>query len=231
MRIFSNLGENILQDPTFGSLLRVGRTLSYAAGDRFQGVAPRATGLAFANNVPLAQTTAVFVIDHARNTLARVVGSLDASVLSTVGNLGVNVGPLVGFDIAPTTNVAFASFQLNGEGFSRLFVVNRGTGQTIQIGPVAGLLLRDIAVDTRGTSGFVSAAGFRALPPPPITPPVFTVPGVTFTVPGATTFGSSPITSPFFGTLTSPISPGLTAPLPPGLTSPLPPGLIGGGIF
>ena len=98
--------------------------------------------------------------------------SPDDGILTTIGSLGVDVSNLVGFDIAPGSNVAFASLQFPGEAFSRLTVVNLANGRVTSLGSIGGRLLRDIAVDTRGTSGFFSSAGFGvgAIPPP-----VFTV--------------------------------------------------------
>lgn len=170
LRIYSNLGENVVIDVVSGTLLRVDTPLSYRPGDSSQG-APRVTGLGFANSLPdtTSTTTGVFAIDHYRNTLVRptVAAGLPSGILSTVGGLGINVGARAGFDIAPFTNTAFASFQINGLGISRLYTVNLGTGRARVIGPVGtGIVLNDIAVDLRNSAGFTSAAGFGALPPP-----------------------------------------------------------------
>lgn len=186
IRLWSNVGENVVLNGVNGSLIRIGVPLSYAPGDLFHGTQPRVAGMAFLNSVPAATFTGVYAIDHFRNTLVRPGSqSLNDGLLATVGGLGVNVGSRVGFDIAPFTNAAFASFQINGQGVSRLYTVNLGTGRATSLGRIgAGLILNDIAVDLRGTSGFTSAAGFNALPPPP---PVsfnfgFGAPSSTFTV-------------------------------------------------
>jgi hypothetical protein len=226
IRIFSNLGENVLQNPNTGALARLAAPLSYRAGDVFQGFPPRITGLGFTNPVANATTSTLFAIDHARNTLVRPGGPLNTGLLATVGGLGVDITIRVGFDIAPQTTVAFASFQLAGEGISRLFVVNLRSGLATQIAPIAGLLLHDIAVDLLGTSGFVSAAGFAALPPPP--PTFSTGFGAGFT--STTLFspvGTPVTTTPFFPTLTQPLPGTLTAPFT--LTSPFFPGTVSGG--
>jgi hypothetical protein len=221
IRIFSNLGENVLQNPNTGARARVATPLSYRPGDPFQGGAPRVTGLAFTNPVASARISTLFAIDHARNTLVRPVGSINTGILTTVGGLGADVTGRVGFDIAPQTSVAFASFQLTGEGISRLFVVNLGNGRATQIAPIAGLLLHDIAVDLLGASGFVSAAGFGALPPPPpVVTPGFNIPG--FTSPTLISPTGAPVT-------TTPLFPTLTQPFPGTLTSPFFPGTVTGG--
>ena len=169
IRVLSNQGENILLNSVNGSLVNTGAPLSYVAGHLFQGVQPRITGEAFVNSVPGAITTGIYMIDHARNTLVRPGGfSMNQGLLATIGGLGIDIGPRVGFDIAPFTNASFASFQIGGQGVSRLYTLNLGNGHATLLGSIGtGLVLNDIAVDLRGTSGFTSAAGFGALPPPP----------------------------------------------------------------
>ena len=129
IRLWTNLRENVVLNSVTGSIERFGLPLSYVPGDPFQGTAPRVTGLAFVNSVPAATFTGVYAIDHFRNTLVQPGSqSLNDGRLSTVGGLGLEVGPRLGFDIAPFTNAAFASFQISGQGISRLYSINLGTG-------------------------------------------------------------------------------------------------------
>ncbi len=222
LRIISNLGEHQVLEPNFATLVNGGAFPSYHVGDPFQGATPRIGGLAFSNNVPNANSTTLYGIDHVLNTLVRVgATTLNDGILTTIGRLGVDVGNRVGFDIAPVSNVAFASLQFAGEAFSRLSVINLANGRATSLGAIGGgLLLSDIAVDTRGTSGFASSAGFGAGALPP---PVFTV---------SSGFGSSGFTFPSlispFGTSvpTTPLFPPLTQPLAGTLTSPLPAGSV-----
>ena len=167
LRILSNRGENLVVDPTSGALIRAATPLAYAPDDPAAGIAPRITGAAFSNNVPRTPSRTLFAIDHALNTLVRVGGlALNDGLLTTIGSLGIDVTNRVGFDIAPSSNVAFASLQRSDQAISKLFTINTATGQASRIGKIGGgLLLNDIAVDTLGTSGFVSAVGFQALPP------------------------------------------------------------------
>src|SRR5262249_5884619 len=68
--------------------------------------------------------------------------------LTTVGALGVDTTDQVGFDIAPTTGVAFASLTTVGTtSSSTLYTINLATGAATMIGPLGGSpTIRDIAV-------------------------------------------------------------------------------------
>lgn len=167
IRILSNKADNMVVDPAIGSLIRTGTALAYAPNDPAAGIAPHITGAAFSNNVPGSTSRTLYAIDHKLNTLVRVGQViLNDGVLTTIGSLGIDVTNNVGFDIAPQSNVAFASLQKPGQSFSKLFVINTATGQATRIGPIGGgILVSDIAVDTNGTTGFVSTAGFGAVVP------------------------------------------------------------------
>lgn len=167
LRVLSNKGDNLVLDPTFGTLNRTATPLAYAAGDPAAGFTPRITGAAFNNNISTASSRTLFAIDHSLNTLVRVgKTALNDGLLTTIGRLGIDVTNRVGFDIAPSSDVAFASLQRPDQAFSKLFTINTATGQASRVGKIGGgILLNDIAVDALGTSGFVSAVGFQALPP------------------------------------------------------------------
>jgi len=211
LRILSNLGENILLNPNNGTLALTASPLAYRPGDPLFGVPPRITGLANTNNVLGARTTSIFGIDHVENTLVRLgVTTPNDGFLTTVGFLNVPMSPRPGFDIAPVTDTAFLTTQLPGQFVTQLFTVNLTTGAATLVGTVGGnVILSGIAVDARGTSGFVSAAGFAALPPAP--------PGFFFN-PATGTF------TPMFPTLTQPFPPGTFSPLFPSLVQPFAPG-------
>jgi hypothetical protein len=168
VRMLTNAGQNLVREPVFGVFIRRANTLTYSPGDVFQGFAPRVTGAAFFNNVPDPVFRALYGIDHARNALVRVGGTtLDDGLLRTVGGLGRDVTGRVGLDIAPVSNVLFASLQVAGQAVSRLYTLNYATGRAVPVGRIGGgLLVNDIAVDLRGISGFQSAAGFGVFAPP-----------------------------------------------------------------
>jgi hypothetical protein len=222
VRILTNKGDNLVLSPPFGGVSQIGTPLSYAIGDPSHGVRPHISGSAFFNNVPNPPFRGLYAIDHAANTLVHVgERTLNDGVLTTIGSLGFDVTNRTGFDIAPFTNVAFASLQPAGMGFSELAAINLGTGHADLIGTIGGgILLNDIAVDLRGTSGFASAAGFGIFAPPASTngSGVGTIGSGTvgfggannlgfnmpsFNLPGFNTFTSFNLISPFGTTIPS----------------------------
>ena len=168
IRILGNQRENIVREANFGLFVRAANTLTYQTGDFSEGFAPRITGAAFFNNVPNPSFRLLYAIDHARNALVRVgSATVDDGLLTTIGGLGRDVTSRVGLDIAPVTNVMFASLQTAGQAASRLFQISYATGRAIPVGLIGnGLLVNDIAVDLRGISGFNSRAGFGVFAPP-----------------------------------------------------------------
>jgi hypothetical protein len=168
IRILGNQGENIVREPAFGLFVRRANDLTYAPGDFAEGIAPRVTGAAFFNNVPNPAFRLLYGIDHGLNTLVRVGRTtIDEGLVNTLGSLGRDVTSRVGLDIAPETNVMFASLQTAGQSFSRLYQISYATGRAIPIGRIGGgILVNDIAVDLRGITGFTSRAGFGVFAAP-----------------------------------------------------------------
>ena len=242
IRILTNKGNNLVLSPSFGGVNQTGTALSYAVGDPLHGVQPHISGTAFFNNVPNPPFRGLYGIDHAANTLVHVgQATLNDGILTTMGGLGFDVTNRTGFDIAPFTNVAFASLQPTGLGFSQLYSINLGTGQADLIGSIGGgILLNDIAVDLRGTSGFASAAGFGIFAPPTSTngssvgnggigtigfggtnSTGFNMPS--FNLPGFNSFTSFNLISPFGTTIpTTGLFPSLIQPLSGSFIQPIP---------
>ena len=80
--------------------------------------------------------------------------------LFTVGNLNVNTTGLVGFDIAPVTNAAFASLTTQGSSASQLYTINLASGAATLVGAIGGgRLIRDIAFAVRAENVFAVTAG------------------------------------------------------------------------
>ena len=130
LRVVSNTGENIAINPNSGSLAAVGQPLSYVAGDVAQGVSPRVTALAFTNSLPLALTTTLYGLDHARDTLVRFTGSPQTGQITTVGSLGRDISALAGFDIQAGSNLGFVAARTPGAVNSVFYLVNLQTGAT-----------------------------------------------------------------------------------------------------
>jgi hypothetical protein len=196
LRVVSNTGENLAINPNTGGLATIGLPLSYVAGDVAQGQPPRVTALAFTNSLPLALTTTLYGLDHARDTLVRFTGSPQTGQITTVGSLGRDIAALAGFDIQAGSNVGFAAARRPGALTSVFYLVNLQTGAATRVGRIGNSqLISDIAI----ASGSSFLVGSVFIPP------------TTSTVP----------TSPFAAGMTQPLSTGLTQPLAPGLVSPL----------
>jgi len=223
LRILTNQRDNLVVNPSDGTLTRTGTPLAYGPGDPATGITPHITGAAFTNNDPGSAARTLLAIDSARNTLVRVGRpSPNDGQLTTIGSLGIDVTNRVGFDIAPRSNVAFVSIQKPGQGFSKLFTINTTTGHANRIGQIGGgILLNDIAVDTLGTSGFVSTAGFQALPPQTFGAGLDTGFNAGFGSLGPGSFSSFNLISPFGTTITTTnLFPTLIQPLAGTLSSP-----------
>jgi trimeric autotransporter adhesin len=144
--------------------------LAYAAGDPNAGQNPNIVGSAYTSNFAGATTTTLYNIDSNLNALVTqgtavgvtpVVGP-NTGQLFTVGPLGVDTTDMVGFDIAPATNSAFASLTTAGSRSSNLYAINLTTGAARLIGPIGGgRLIRDIAYAVRPENVFAVTAGGR----------------------------------------------------------------------
>ena len=103
-------------------------TYAFAAGDVNAAATPNLVGNAYTNSVDGAATTTLYSIDTGTNTLLTNTAGPAFSTLTTTGPLGFDIGSLVGFDISPTTGVAFLS---NGNA---LYTVNLANGATTASG-------------------------------------------------------------------------------------------------
>jgi hypothetical protein len=133
-------------------------TLAFAAGDPNAGQNPNIVGSAYTNNFAGSTATTLYNIDSNLNALVTqgtAVGvtpvvSPNSGQLFTVGPLGVDTTDMVGFDIAPATNAAFASLTTAGARSSNLYTINLNTGAATLVGPIGGgRLIRDIAYAVR----------------------------------------------------------------------------------
>src|SRR4030095_13820730 len=78
----------------------------------------------------------------------------------SVGKLNVDATGLVGFDIAPVTNAAFASLTPQGASASQLYTINLATGAPTLVGASGGgVLMRDIAFAVRAENVFAVTSG------------------------------------------------------------------------
>ena len=91
IRLVSNNDNNYVIDVEAGSATQF-TDVAFAAGDPNAGADPQVTGNAYIHGTPTQ-----FAIDT--NTDSLVIQANNAGTLTTVGSLGIPVGPRVGFDI------------------------------------------------------------------------------------------------------------------------------------
>ncbi len=144
IRLHSSAAQNLRLNPITGAIGAVDGTLQYAVGDPGRNSTFAITGTAYTNSVAGAATTTLYAIDSARDVLV-TLALPNNGVMTTVGSLGVNTTQDVGFDILPTTGVAYAA--LTTDGRSSLYTINLTTGNATLVGELRGVgPLRGIAV-------------------------------------------------------------------------------------
>jgi hypothetical protein len=161
IRIVSDTGQNLRLNPNNGAVAGVDGTVAYAASDANAGQDPNVVASAYTNNFAGSASTTLYGIDSNLDTLV-TQGSIGSSPISpntgqlfTVGKLDVDTNSLVGFDIAPVSNAAFASLTSDSAGASQLYTINLATGAASLIGAIGGgQLISDIAFALRAENIF-----------------------------------------------------------------------------
>jgi hypothetical protein len=145
IRVISDSGQNLRLNPD-------------AAADASPVVATDTAipagfaGAAYTNNVKGAATTTLYDINYGNDSLFMQGGpdgtpSPNSGAVTAVGALGVDLGPLFGFDISPSpagvTGTALVAGQVTGSTNSVLLAVNLATGKATHLG----------RIDTDATNG------------------------------------------------------------------------------
>src|SRR5262249_3202713 len=97
LRVVSHDGQNLRVNVMLGATA-VDGALRYKDGDSGAGKRPRITASAYTHNIANAPDTKLFEIDEERDVLVLQDPPNDG-ILTTVGPLGIDFGPLGGFDI------------------------------------------------------------------------------------------------------------------------------------
>jgi len=168
VRVVGDDGQNLRLNPNNGAVAGVDGALAFAAGDANAGQSPNVVGAAYTNNSAGATSTTLYGIDSDIDALV-TQGSIGGSPVSpntgqlfTIGKLNVDTTGLVGFDIAPLTNAAFASLTPQGATASQLYTINLATGAATLVGAIGGRrLIRDIAFAVRAENVFAVTASNR----------------------------------------------------------------------
>jgi hypothetical protein len=119
LRLVSNTGQNLRLNPETGAVMTTDGAINGAAGASISAVA-------YTNPVAGASTTVLYDIDPTTDKLYRQDPPNDGTLVA-IGDLGVNVTGLAGFDIAATDNNAFAALTVDNQ--AGLYKIDLSTGR------------------------------------------------------------------------------------------------------
>lgn len=153
IRVNSDADQNIRLNPDTGGLAATDLPLAFAGTDVNAGMNAIVGGAGYTNSFAsnFGGTTTLFDIDSNLNILV-TQNPPNNGTLNTVGPLGVDTTAVLGFDIDPAGNTAYAALQVGAT--SSLYSINLATGAATLIGPIgAGLTVRGLAVSAIGAFG------------------------------------------------------------------------------
>jgi hypothetical protein len=144
IRVVSDADQNIRVNPDTALLAAVDTALNFNGLDVNAGQNPNIVGSAYTNSFPGSTATTLYGIDSNFDILV-TQNPPNGGTLNTVGLLGVDTSSVVGFDIEPPSNTAFAALTVGGS--SQLHVINLTTGGATLVGSIGGgHQLRGLAV-------------------------------------------------------------------------------------
>jgi hypothetical protein len=131
LRLVSAEGQNLRVNADLGAAAS-DRSVAYDRGDPNAGKRPAVAASAYSRSLPDAADTKLFNIDAAQDVLA-VQDPPNDGVQTTIGPLGVDFGPLAGFEIATDPSGPDRAFAASG---STLFAVDLASGAATPIGTI-----------------------------------------------------------------------------------------------
>jgi hypothetical protein len=131
LRLVSIEGQNLRVHPSLGATA-VDRPLAYRDGDPNAGRRPRVTAAAYTNAVAGAASTRLFGIDAERDVLVLQDPPNDG-LLATIGPLGIDFGPLGGFDIVTDAGGQDHAWAASG---ATLYTLDHATGRATPAGTI-----------------------------------------------------------------------------------------------
>ncbi len=154
LSVVSDSGQNLLINPNTGALVVPANTLAYAAGDPHAGATPSVIDLAYSNNFVGAAGTTLYGIDSTLHTLVKEDST--TGILTTVGALGINLGPASGFDIFGNTAFLVGRVSM----VTSLYSVDLTTGSATSLGtlgsgssPIKALAVSGAFTSSTGVDG------------------------------------------------------------------------------
>lgn len=127
-RFVSNTSQDLRLNQLDGTTAAVDGPLAYAPDDPNAGRNPTVEAVGYTNNVANAASTQLLDIDTTQDVLAEQNPPNDG-VLRTRGALGVNALGPVGYDIAGSNGVGYATLRRAGRRTHEVFTVNSGSGR------------------------------------------------------------------------------------------------------
>ena len=144
LRVVSDTDQNVRVDPVSGAVT-VDTNLAYGAADAHFGADPLVVANAYTNNLAGATSTTLYGIDAALDVLV-IQNPPNNGTLATVGALGFDAGGPTAFDIAGSSNAAFAALTPDA-GATSFCSIDLATGRATLIGGVGtATTLRAMAI-------------------------------------------------------------------------------------
>lgn len=151
IRLVSDGDQNLRLNPTTAAVASTDTMLTFAPGDANAASNPTIVAAAYDRSFPGTTATTLYVVDSELNILG-TQGSLNSAPVSpntgqimTVAALGVDVGPMTGFDISAVGGAIIAT-ALTGATQSTIYSLNLSDGSVTLLGTVGAPPLRDIAL-------------------------------------------------------------------------------------
>ncbi len=148
LRLVSSDGRNLRVNVDLGATA-VDAPLVYGRDDVNAGRRPHITAAAYTNNVAGAATTKLYEIDSDLDVLV-IQDPPNDGVLATVGGLGVDFGPLGGFDIV--TDAAGADHAWAASG-AALYTIDLASGRATAAGTIGDHPLRVVSLTAADVPG------------------------------------------------------------------------------
>ncbi|MDB5213517.1 MAG: hypothetical protein JWO86_1444 [Myxococcaceae bacterium] len=150
LRVHSDYDQNLRLDPITGTATSDGM-LAFAKGEVNEGQSPNLVACAYTNSAAGAPlTTVLFAIDSTRNLLTSLANPNDGQV-STIGDLGVDVSDVAGFDIwggSPSKPLQAYALLMTDPTTTGLYTIDLGSGAASLVGAIGTTTaLRGLAVE------------------------------------------------------------------------------------
>jgi hypothetical protein len=162
IRVVSNTGQNLRLNPITGGVVDAdAATPGIQPDGPLNGASTSSSGSAYTNNFAGTASTTLYNINATSNQLF-IQNPPNPGTQVLVGSLGVTTTNVVGFDIEPFTDAAFAALTVDGS--AKLYSINLATGQAISLGAIgSSLSLRGLAIVPPAPTAFVGLTSSNKL--------------------------------------------------------------------